>query len=80
MCMSVCTCTSVWCSSCSSLKDLFCLILTYLLCAGEQGDLEDAKMCLSHCFHECEPMLEGDKRDNVVPRVHVGVQESWGVV
>lgn len=80
MCTSVCTCTSAWCSSCSALKDLFCLILACLLCAGEQGDLEGAKLCIYQCFHEREPMLEGDKRDNVAPRVHVGVQGSGGVV
>lgn len=80
MCTSVCTCTSARCSSCSSLKDLFCLILACLICAGEQGDLQDAKMRIHQCFHEREPKLEGDKRDNMVPRVHMGVQGSRGVV
>ena len=28
------------------------VIFTCLICAGKQGDWEDAKMCICHCGHE----------------------------
>lgn len=45
--MCVCTCTSVWYSSRSSQRDVFCLTFRCQFCAGKQGDVEHTKTRVS---------------------------------